>query len=539
LPSDPWRLTQYTTDFPFRKIWHNPVHERDESKDSENIKRCFYFLTLTSRSFAAVIMELHPELLVPVALFYLILRGLDTIEDDMTIPLEKKEPLLRGFDDILEIDGWTFTENGPNEKDRQLLVEFNVVIEEFKKLKPAYKVIIKDITKRMGNGMADYANNAEHNLVGVNTVKDYELYCHYVAGLVGEGVTRLFVEAGLANAMLLKKPELMESMGQFLQQVNITRDIKEDLDDNRRFWPKEIWSKHVDKFEDLFKPENKQKALDCSSEMIYTALTRADDCLYYLAGLREQSVFNFCAIPQTMAIATLNACFQNYDIFQKVVKITKGEACQIMTESSQNLQMVCEVFKRYSQKIAKKNNPHDPNFLKISITLGRVRSITSLQSSMLTSLQIEQFIESIFPSQKPPIDQKLPASIEEAEKAKKQAYEDKWDLIYMGAAVVITVLVITSSMVSRNDSSCKTLSNIRLDRCCLAGWCAFRYCVRRDEAANRVADGLGRAHGCRGSQGHHREERALSSSSTVPVPFVSMCIIMCSDISFRRRRNVA
>ena len=361
-----------TSDTLSRKVWHNPVHERQEALESESLKRCFYFLDMTSRSFAAVILELHPELLVPVALFYLVLRGLDTVEDDMTIPLEKKEPILRNFHDILEQDGWTFTENGPNEKDRQLLVEFNVVIEEFKKVKPAYKEIIKDITKRMGNGMADYANNAEHNIHGVNTIKDYELYCHYVAGLVGEGLTRLFVEGGLANAALLKRPELMESMGQFLQQVNITRDIKEDLDDGRRFWPKEIWSKHVDKFEDMFKPENKEKALNASSEMILTALTRADDCLYYLAGLREQSVFNFCAIPQSMAIATLSACFQNYDIFRKNVKITKGEACQLIVDSSQNLQLVCDVFRRYARKIHKKNNPHDPNFLKISITLGKV-----------------------------------------------------------------------------------------------------------------------------------------------------------------------
>ncbi|EDU50381.1 ERG9 Phytoene squalene synthetase [Pyrenophora tritici-repentis] len=411
------------------KVWHNPVHERNEAKESESLKRCFHFLNKTSRSFAAVILELHPDLLVPVTLFYLVLRGLDTVEDDMTIPLAKKEPILRNFQDLLEQDGWNFTENGPNEKDRQLLVEFNVVIEEFKKIKPAYQEIIKDITKRMGNGMADYANNAEFN-AGVDTIKDYELYCHYVAGLVGEGCTRLFVEAGLANAALLKKPELMESMGQFLQQVNITRDIKEDLDDGRRFWPREIWSKHVDKFEDLFKEENKQKALNCSSEMILTALTRADDCLYYLAGLREQSVFNFCAIPQTMAIATLETCFQNYALFQKNVKITKGEACQLMVESTQNLQLVCEVFRRYARKIAKKNNPHDPNFLKISITLGR----------------IEQFIESIFPSHQPPVDRKLPSSIEEAIKKQKEDNEAKWDLIYIIAAVLGTVLFMTFIM---------------------------------------------------------------------------------------------
>jgi farnesyl-diphosphate farnesyltransferase len=327
---------------------------------------------MTSRSFSAVIMELHPELLVPVALFYLVLRGLDTVEDDMTIPLGKKEPILRNFHEILEQEGWTFTENGPNEKDRQLLVEFNVVIEEFKKIKPEYRAIIKDITKRMGNGMADYANNAEHNINGVNTIKDYELYCHYVAGLVGEGLTRLFVEGGLANEALLQRPELMESMGQFLQQVNIIRDIREDRDDNRRFWPKEIWSKHVDKFEDLFKPEHKQAALNTNSEMILTALKRADDCLFYLAGLKEQSVFNFCAIPQTMAIATLEKCFRNYDIFQKNVKITKGDACQLMIESSQNLRLVCDVFKRYTRKIHHKSDPNDPNFLKISIQCGKV-----------------------------------------------------------------------------------------------------------------------------------------------------------------------
>lgn len=327
---------------------------------------------MTSRSFSAVIKELHHELLVPICLFYLILRGLDTIEDDMTIPIEKKEPLLRNFQDVVEKDGWNFDGNGPDEKDRQLLVEFNVVVEEFKKLKPAYKSIIKDITQKMGNGMADYVNNAEHNENGVNTVADYELYCHYVAGLVGEGLTRLFVESGLANPVLLKRPELMESMGQFLQQVNIIRDIKEDMDDKRRFWPKEVWSKYVSNFEDLFKPENKDAALSCSSEMILIALNRADECLFYLAGIKEQSVFNFAAIPQSMAIATLEVCFRNPDVFKKNVKITKGQACQLMTESTQNLRLVCDVFRRFARKIHKKNDPRDPNFLKISIACGKV-----------------------------------------------------------------------------------------------------------------------------------------------------------------------
>ena len=348
------------------------MHERDEEKESIPLRLCFDLLDKTSRSFSTVIQELHPELLVPVALFYLTLRALDTIEDDMTIALEEKDPLLRNFHDIIEKEGWTYDGNGPEEKDRELLVKYDNVIEEFKKVKPAYRVIIKDITQKMGNGMADYASNAMHNSVGVNTVKDYDLYCHYVAGLVGEGVTRLFVDSGMANPALLERPELQESMGLFLQKTNIIRDVREDWDEKRIFYPKEIWSKHVDRFEDLFEKENEEAALNCSSEMVLNALAHADECLFYLAGLKEQSVFNFAAIPQTMAIATLALVFRNPGIFHGIVKIKKGDACRIMVESTQNLRMVCDVFKKYTRKIHKKNTPKDPNFLKISIACGKV-----------------------------------------------------------------------------------------------------------------------------------------------------------------------
>lgn len=319
------------------KLFHKAVHEKDWSDERISLYQCYEFLEKTSRSFSAVIQELHPELLVPVMLFYLSLRGLDTIEDDMTIALAEKDQLLREFHINLEQRGWNFKGSGPEERDRELLVHFEVVVDEFGRIKPEYRAIIKDIVKKMGNGMADYACNPEQTLNKVNTVKDYDLYCHYVAGLVGEGLTRLFVESGLANKDLLEHPHLQESMGQFLQKTNIIRDVREDWDDKRRFWPKEIWAKHVDKFEDLFDEANEEAALNCSSEMVLNALSHADECLFYLAGLKEQSVFNFAAIPQTMAIATLALVFRNPLIFHRNVKITRGQACQLMIESSQNL----------------------------------------------------------------------------------------------------------------------------------------------------------------------------------------------------------
>jgi farnesyl-diphosphate farnesyltransferase len=170
-------------------------------------------------------------------LFYLILRGLDTVEDDMTLPIEKKDKICRAFYTYLDIPGWNFTESntptqlptntppsphrswqrinfspdgldGEDEADRQLLVEFDVVIREFAKIDQKYRQVIIDITKRMGNGMADYANNAAHNLVGVDTLEDFDMYCYYVAGLVGEGLTRLFVNSGKENPKLSQVHDL-------------------------------------------------------------------------------------------------------------------------------------------------------------------------------------------------------------------------------------------------------------------------------------------------------------------------------------------
>lgn len=324
----------------------------------------------------------------PICLFYLVLRGLDTIEDDMTIDIAEKEPLLRRFHEHMEEDGWTFDKNGPNEKDRELLVHFDDIIVELKKTKREYYDIIKDITIKMGNGMADYALNAEMNTNGVNTVEEYELYCHYVAGLVGEGLTRLFVESNLANPQLLVRMDLTESMGQFLQKTNIIRDVHEDYLDKRRFWPKQIWSQYVDKWDDMFLPENREKALNCSSHMVLNALKHADECIFYMAGIRDQSVFNFVAIPQAMAIATLELCFRNPAIFESHIKITKGNACQLMIQSTQNLRVVCQVFRQYVRKIAKKNDPRDPNFLAISAQCGKVISPIgppSLANCMLTN----------------------------------------------------------------------------------------------------------------------------------------------------------
>lgn len=51
-------------------------------------------------------------------------------------------------------------------------------------------------------------------ILQVETVDDYDEYCHYVAGLVGLGLSKLFHASGAED---LQTDELSNSMGLFLQ----------------------------------------------------------------------------------------------------------------------------------------------------------------------------------------------------------------------------------------------------------------------------------------------------------------------------------
>lgn len=254
----------------------------------------------------------------------------------------------------------------------------------------------------MGAGMSRYAKfYAESGgKFSVDTLASFDLYCHFVAGLVGEGLSRLFSASGKESEYLGEQLTLSNSMGLMLQKTNILRDFREDCDEGRVFWPAEIWNKYVEKPEDLYKAGNEEKALWALSEMTVDALAHATDALDYLTLLSNQSVFNFCAIPQVMAIATLETCFMNPQVMHRNVKIRKGEAVQVsffpqftisslflLTSLNSRLKFwyisqlimkatnprdVAYIFRDYMRKIHAKARANDPSFIKIAVLTGRV-----------------------------------------------------------------------------------------------------------------------------------------------------------------------
>lgn len=206
---------------------------------------------------------------------------------------------------------------------------------------PRYREIIIDICLKMQFGMADYAHKAATTgSIYLEKIADYDLYCHYVAGLVGEGLTRIWSASNRELPWLGEQLELSNAMGTMLQKTNIIRDFREDVDERRFFWPREIWGRELygkvcggkpgfKEMTDMYAPGNEQQALWALSGMVVDVLGHAVDSLDYLRFLKNQSVFNFCAIPQTMAMATLALVFMNYDMFHKHLKIRRAEAASV------------------------------------------------------------------------------------------------------------------------------------------------------------------------------------------------------------------
>uniref|UniRef100_A0A7S3D7J1 Squalene synthase n=1 Tax=Palpitomonas bilix TaxID=652834 RepID=A0A7S3D7J1_9EUKA len=330
--------------------------DRDRiNRGDENVKYAYDVLTRTSRSFASVILQLGDDLRDSVCIFYLVLRGLDTIEDDMSIPLQEKLEMLYKFPIYLETPGWNTTHGEDAYKD--LMKNFDKIIDVYSKLPKPHREVISDITKRMGEGMAHFATRE------VVTKADWDQYCYYVAGLVGIGLSRLFYVSGLESEkynQMDSTASLANSMGLFLQKTNITRDYLEDIIEGRIFWPKEVWSKYAEKLEDFRAPANKDKALACLNELITDALGHGLDCVDYMVTLQDKNNFMFCAVPQVMAIATLAECYNNYGVFTGVVKIRKGLAAKLITDCT-NMERLYGHYVTFSKIILSKINPADPN----------------------------------------------------------------------------------------------------------------------------------------------------------------------------------
>ena len=313
-------------------------------------------LNNVSRSFSFVIKELNVELRDTVAVFYLILRALDTIEDDMLLDTDKKEELLEHFYEQFEDSSFVSHTICGYGFEKQLMMEFDKVLNAFYTLPIEHQKIIVDATKQMGAGMS-YCIDKN----GIISLEDYNEYCYYVAGLVGIGLSKMFVVSSIEHS-IANCDNLSVNMGIFLQKTNIIRDYLEDVNDGRIFWPKEIWGKYAKsildfKYSSKSTQESQINAICCLNEMILDALSHFQFCLQYISKLQNQNTIVFCSIPQIMALATLELCYNNYEVFMRELKIKREESGKILIDIKDGgMKSVVFYIRRYLKKMQLKVN---------------------------------------------------------------------------------------------------------------------------------------------------------------------------------------
>ncbi|KAJ8606646.1 hypothetical protein CTAYLR_008390 [Chrysophaeum taylorii] len=373
-------------------LWLKAVgFETNLASTDPDVAFCDEMLGKVSRSFAAVIRQLPAGVCLDICVFYLVLRALDTIEDDMEYSKDNpraKEKRLREFFEV-ELRDPDCAVDGIGEGDeRKLLQKFGAVVRVFRTLPESSRVVISDIARDMGAGMADTAT--AELAQGTKDVAEYNSYCHAVAGLVGEGLTRIFVARGFEADTLEASGELdwpfcendnrlglANSMGLFLQKTNIIRDYLEDYVDGRAFWPRSIWTKYANsddlgefsrptargggESERIFKPAlvdsclakgASSRSLACLDDLVADALDLVPDSLEYLRRCRTPQIYRFCSIPQVMAICTLAALFDDPRLFTGVVKIRKGLTARLILDTRRGHQATLAWFHRSVSAIA-------------------------------------------------------------------------------------------------------------------------------------------------------------------------------------------
>ena len=313
-------------------------------------------LLKVSRTFALNINILSGELRTAVLLAYLYLRIADTIEDDAILVTPEKERLLSLFASVFDkknnmderlsmfIQALPPHFQGVDNPNYDLTIHAKRVVPLLKTLPEKYISPILEVVQKMCGGMISFIKkqNAFDSWFTLKTIPDLDEYCFYVAGIVGQMLTKVFYarHPRLLKSSLEKMKQLDVSFGLALQITNIIKDVKEDAERQVCFIPEEIYKKYgfsepSELFEGNFPIEKKAKVLD---ELIEKAWKHIDDGVNYILLLPRHSlrIRLFCLWPLLMAAENLKVLKHGFAVFEseQKAKISRTKVRQILKSST-------------------------------------------------------------------------------------------------------------------------------------------------------------------------------------------------------------
>lgn len=274
-----------------------------------------HLLLGVSRTFALTIPQLPSELCRVVSNGYLLCRIVDTIEDDPALEAAQKRHYSQLFTAVVagEADATAFAQSlatrlsGATIPAEHELVRLTpAVIEVTHGFDEQQREALATCVRVMAEGMVHYQELDTR--AGLTDLAEMEKYCYYVAGVVGEMLTRLFrAYSPDIDANGEEMQRLSIAFGQGLQMTNILKDI---WDDHRRgacWLPRDVFSRQGFELAELTPGQRNAGFERGIDELIAIAHDCLKQALEYTLRIpaRESGIRGFCFLAIGMAGLTL------------------------------------------------------------------------------------------------------------------------------------------------------------------------------------------------------------------------------------------
>lgn len=293
-----------------------------------------HLLEGVSRTFALTIPQLPPVLAKPVSNAYLLCRIVDTIEDETALSSTEKRKFCQQFVRVVqgneaaellrdELGPRLSTVTSPAEHELIHLIPRVIAITH--SFDPPQREALASCVEIMANGMAEFQDRDLR--YGLANMEEMSNYCYYVAGVVGEMLTKLFCH--YSPEIAAHRDEMMKlavSFGQGLQMTNILKDLWDDHARGVCWLPRDIFGQCGFDLRKLKPGHNDPKFCEGFKHLIGIAHGHLKNALAYTLYIpsRETGLREFCLWALGMAVLTLRKINKNlYFSDSSQVKITR------------------------------------------------------------------------------------------------------------------------------------------------------------------------------------------------------------------------
>jgi len=280
-------------------------------------------LSGVSRTFALTIPQLPNGLREAVTNAYLLCRIADTIEDDPLLNPDTKDRFHSSFlravttgrgADVFAAELAPLLAPSTLAAEVELIEESPRVLQVTRGMHPRQRIAIQRCLDTMSHGMAYFARSRTRD--GLADVVEFERYCYFVAGVVGEMLTELFCDySPEIDANRDRLAPRAVSFGLGLQMTNILKDIWEDLEHGTCWLPRDVFERHGYDLTTLAPSHNGNGPAFAASmhELVGIAQDHLREALAYTLAIprNETGIRRFLIWAVLLAVSTLGKISSN------------------------------------------------------------------------------------------------------------------------------------------------------------------------------------------------------------------------------------